>query len=180
MFLVNPIIITDMETQENVEWLKYLDVYQQELVLVSLSLANKRDELSNLKDYSFMVFPMAKAYEGFLKKVFFDLQLINKDTYEGRHFRIGRALNPDIRPEQRDEDSLYDNVAKKFGNETARQLWDTWLHCRNRVFHYFANAQQFLSFNEALARIFMMKQAIQIVAKQLDINSEINKVPKTA
>jgi hypothetical protein len=159
-----------MEAQENASWLKYLDVYQQKLVLVSLSLMKKRDELSGLEDYSFMVFPMAKAYEGFLKKVFFDLRLIDKETYEGRRFRIGRALNPDIRPDQRDEDWLYDNVANKFGNETARQLWNTWLRCRNRVFHYFANEQQFLSFDEALARILMMKQAIQIVAKQLDID----------
>jgi hypothetical protein len=163
-----------MEIKKDAAWFRYLDAYQKELVLVSLSLANQKQTLSNLKDYSFIVFPMAKAYEGFLKKVFFDLQLISKETYEGNHFRIGRALNPDIRSYQRDKDWLYDNVALKFGKQTARYLWDTWLKCRNRVFHYFSNNQQFLSFKEALARIQMMKQAIQAVADQLDLEKDNN------
>jgi len=157
-----------MELQESAAWYKYLDKCQQELVSVSLSLANKRNELSGLNDSSFIVFPMAKAYEGFLKKVFFDMQLINRETYESRRFRIGRALNPDVNSSQRDDDWLYDNVELKFGTKLARQLWDTWLICRNRVFHYFSNCEQFLDFDEALKRIEMMEQAMQAVTNQLN------------
>lgn len=157
-----------MELQNKSPWYEYLDKCQQELVSISFSLVNKSESLSNLKDFSFMVFPMAKAYEGFLKKVFYDLQLINKETYEGRRFRIGRALNPDVRTHQRDDDWLYDNVESRFGKQLARQLWDTWLSCRNRVFHYFSDCEQFLSFNEACARIEMMKQAIEAIVYELN------------
>ncbi|MBU1033435.1 hypothetical protein KKI22_00600 [Patescibacteria group bacterium] len=156
-----------MELQKNADWYQYLDECQKELVVVSFSLLNKQEVLADLKDYSFIVFSMSKAYEGFLKKVFFDLYLINKETYEGRRFRIGRALNPDIRANQRDEDWLYDDVANKFGKETARQLWDTWLVCRNRVFHYFSDCTQFLSFAEAAERVKMMEEAMQLVTNQL-------------
>ncbi|KKQ09566.1 MAG: hypothetical protein US20_C0006G0020, partial [Candidatus Pacebacteria bacterium GW2011_GWF1_36_5] len=152
-----------MELQKNADWYQYLDECQKELVVVSFSLLNKKEALADLKDYSFIVFSMAKAYEGFLKKVFFDLYLINKETYEGRRFRIGRALNPDIRDNQRDQDWLYDDVAHKFGKEIARQLWDTWLVCRNRVFHYFSDCTQFLSFDEAAERVKMMEEAMQLV-----------------
>lgn len=157
-----------MELQNNAPWYEYLDKCQQELVSISFTLANKSDDLSNLKDFSFLVFPMAKAYEGFLKKVFYDLQLISKETYNDRHFRIGRALNPDVSAHQRDDNWLFDDVAARFGIELARQLWDTWLSCRNRVFHYFSDCEQFLSFDEAKKRIEMMQQAIESVVYELD------------
>lgn len=157
-----------MELQNKSPWYEYLDKCQQELVSISFSLVNRNENLSDLKDFSFMVFPMAKAYEGFLKKVFYDLQLINKETYEGRHFRIGRALNPDVGLHQRDDNWLYDNVESRFGKELARQLWDTWLSCRNRVFHYFSDCEQFLSFNEACARIEMIQQAMEAIVYELN------------
>lgn len=150
-------------------WYQYLDKCQQELVEVSFTLLEKEAVLSDFKDFSFIVFPVAKAYEGFLKKVFFDLQLINKETYEGRRFRIGRALNPDVRTYQRDDDWLYDNVEAKFGAPLARQLWDTWLSCRNRVFHYFSDCQQFLSFEQAKEKITIMAQTMQAVAEEMKI-----------
>ncbi len=160
-----------MEFQKTA-WYQYLDQCQQELVTVSFSLLAKEKELSSIKDYSFIVFPMAKAYEGFLKKIFYDLQLINKETYEGRRFRIGRALNPDVRAYQRDEDWLFDNVEMRFGKELARQLWETWLSCRNRIFHYFSDCQQFLDFPQAVNKIEMMVDAMQAVINQLESNKE--------
>lgn len=158
-----------MESPKQTNWYKYLDLPQQELVTVTFSLLQKKEALSDLKDFSFLVFPMSKAYEGFLKKVFYDLQLISKETYQGRRFRIGRALNPDIRHYQKDEDWLYDNVETHFGREAARQLWDTWLLCRNRVFHYFANEKPTLSFDEAIQKIEMIVESMKLVANQLDI-----------
>lgn len=157
-----------MELQKNAIWYQYLDKCQEELVRVSFSLLEKKESFSDLNDFSFIVFPMSKAYEGFLKKVFYDLGLISKDTYEGRHFRIGRALNPDIRQDQRDEFWLYDDVAFKFGQDEARQLWDTWLTCRNRIFHYFSDCSQFLTFTEAEERVKMIADAMQLVAEKIE------------
>lgn len=157
-----------MDSPQQTIWYNYLDTHQKELIDVSFALLQKKDLLVGLKDFSFLVFPMSKAYEGFLKKVFYDLQLINKDTYQGRRFRIGRAFNPDIREYQRDEDWLYDDVERKFGKDVARQLWNTWLECRNRVFHFFITEKQTLSLAEAVAKIEMITDSIQLVAKQLD------------
>jgi len=164
-----------MNSQNHTSWYRYLDLHQQELVNVSFSLLEKQDIFSDIKDFSFMVFPMSKAYEGFLKKVFYDLQLISKETYQGRRFRIGRAFNPDVRSHQRDEDWLYDDVELQFGREVARQLWNTWLVCRNRVFHYFTNEKQALSFDEAKQKINMIVESIQLVAHQLDIDQNQQK-----
>lgn len=156
-----------MEIQKDALWYQYLDECQKGLVDISLGLINKQEQLSDLQDFSFIVFSMAKTYEGFLKKVFFDLELISKQTYEGRRFRIGRALNPDIRNHQRDEDWLFDDVARRFGEPLARQLWDTWLICRNHVFHYFNDCKQALSFAEAVKRIEMMVDSMQSVAEEI-------------
>lgn len=119
-------------------WFSQLPKEQQELVELTIVLYEREQKLdTTLVDYSFILFPVAKAYEGFLKHYLFELDLISEKTFEGRRFRIGRALNPDIRENQRDEFWLYDNVAQMCGDETARALWETWLECRNRIFHYF-------------------------------------------
>ena len=47
-------------------------------------------------DYAFVVFSLAKAYEGFLKRVFLDMKMIDRRQYFGEYFRIGRALNPSL------------------------------------------------------------------------------------
>lgn len=160
-----------MEIQKDAAWYQYLDECQKGLVDVSLALIGKQAQLSDLQDFSFIVFSMAKTYEGFLKKVFFDLGLINKQTYEGRRFRIGRALNPDIRNHQRDEDWLFDDVARQFGEPLARQLWDTWLICRNHVFHYFGDCKQVLSFEQAVDRVEMIIDSMQEVASTFETSN---------
>jgi len=159
-----------MDLPNQTTWYNYLDTHQRELVDVSFTLLQKKDLLIGLKDFSFLVFPMSKAYEGFLKKIFYDLQLINKETYQGRRFRIGRAFNPDVREYQRDEDWLYDDVERRFGRDVARQLWNTWLECRNRVFHFFIHEKQALNLEEAIAKIEMIANSMQLVAEKLNKN----------
>ena len=39
-------------------------------------------------DYAFVVFSLAKAYEGFLKRVFLDMKMIDRRQYFGEYFRI--------------------------------------------------------------------------------------------
>ncbi|MGD9129324.1 MAG: hypothetical protein PVJ09_02460, partial [Candidatus Woesebacteria bacterium] len=102
-------------------WFLVLTPWQQNLVRTSYRLLEReKKHPNNFVDYSFIVFSMAKAYEGFLKKVLFDLKLIDKKAYEGRRFRIGRALNPDMREKYRDKFWLYDDLAKQCGERNAR------------------------------------------------------------
>jgi len=102
-----------------------------------------------LTDYSYIVFPVAKMYEGFLKKLFLDLEIINAEQYQSDHFRIGKTLNPNLEPHLRIE-SVYDRVCQHFeGKEIADDLWLAWKRGRNAVFHYFPGRLKRISFEEA-------------------------------
>lgn len=143
-------------------WYQYLGDWQKKLMDVTSQLLDRCQADQNaFADYSFLVFPVAKAYEGFLKKILFDLGLINQDTYEGRRFRIGRALNPDVSYNQRDQYWLFDNLERICSTAVARQIWEAWLHCRNRVFHFFPKDDGLLSFDEAVERIEELVQAMR-------------------
>jgi hypothetical protein len=144
-------------------WYVGMPLVQKNLVRISLELYAREERLhSQFDDYSFIVFPMAKAYEGYLKYFLYQSNLISRDAYYDKHFRIGRALNPDIHPNRRDTTWLYDQVAQSCGTNLARQLWETWLECRNRVFHFFPDASQQLTLAEAAKRLEMMAQTIEL------------------
>jgi len=146
-------------------WSSYLLPDVQLQVTTALKLYEREyADPGKFQDYSFVVFPMSKGYEGFLKQYFYDLHLISTKTYEGKRFRIGRALNPDVHLNQRDDWWLYDNIARACGKNTARVLWETWLVCRNRVFHFFPKKSTQLDLVTAGKRLEMvattMKEAV--------------------
>ena len=112
-------------------------------------------------DYSFVVFPAAKAYEGFLKKLFFDLGFITKDDYYGKRFRIGKALNPALEPYLREKEGVYDKLVNFCGGKNlANELWETWRQCRNLVFHWFPDEKNAIGFEIAKSRVEMIIAAI--------------------
>jgi len=134
------------------EWFKYLDRRLQERVELAEILYTRELTLKDefpLIDYTFIVFPMSKSYEGFLKQFLRDQRLISEKTYQSRRFRIGRALNPDLPPSQRDEYWLYDDVARMCGEDISRELWEVWLSSRNRLFHFFPKYDQNVSLSQA-------------------------------
>ncbi len=127
-----------MLTEQQSAFINRLDVQLQQLVELSYTLLyREKNSTEKFPDYSFIVFPAAKAYEGFLKIYLFDLQLISERTFEGKRLRIGRTLNPDVHVNQRDEYWLYDDLERLCSKELAQELWETWLQCRNKVFHFF-------------------------------------------
>ena len=82
---------------EREAWWEFLSQGQRDLVEESYQLLEwVKETREKFHDYSFAVFPMAKAYEGMLKLWFFKLGLISQKTYEGDRFRVGKALNPDL------------------------------------------------------------------------------------
>jgi hypothetical protein len=146
-------------SQEN--WYHYLTDWQVQLVEVTDQLVEQYSfNQEELVDYSFLIFPMAKAYEGFLKKFFLDLRLIDRETYEGRRFRIGRALNPDVSINQRDRHWLYSSIEEVCSPETAAQLWKGWLQCRNKVFHFFPKDKGLLTYEQAVKKIEQLNLAM--------------------
>lgn len=128
----------------------YLSTHQQELIEDGEYLFKTAQTVSkDIHDYSYLIFPYAKAYEGFLKKLFFDLAFIDEPTYRGDHFRIGRALNPSLEPRLRHE-SMYDKlIGYCQSRDLANELWSTWKKGRNLLFHYFPHNFHKLTFSQA-------------------------------
>jgi len=140
---------------KSTNWWKYLEEAMKDLVEESFVLLEREERLQEkLHDYSFVVFPMAKAYEGFLKKLLLDMKLIDSRQYYGEHFRIGRALNPSL-PKRYRAGWVYGKlVAVCKGNEELPLLmWEVWKKARNRIFHFFPDHHEFISLNEAGALV---------------------------
>ncbi|WKZ25433.1 MAG: hypothetical protein QY322_03540 [bacterium] len=150
---------------ENKVWWTYIEKDLQELLVASEFLANVVRSWGGdmpqgrkvFSDYSFVVFPAAKAYEGFLKKVFLDMEFITSEDYHGKRFRIGKALNPYLDKRYREKESVYDKLVKYCGGkELADDLWNTWTLCRNTVFHWFPDEKKAITFDEAKTKIDMV------------------------
>jgi hypothetical protein len=160
-----------METLEQLEkrsWWGYLGSDLQRLLSTSEFIYNAVESWGadlpggrrEFHDYSFVVFPAAKAYEGFLKKLFLDLKLITEEDYYGKHFRIGKALNPSLPKELRRE-GVYDKIVQHCqGEKLANKLWEAWRLSRNLTFHWFPNEKNAITLAEAGERIEMIINVI--------------------
>jgi hypothetical protein len=114
-----------------------------------------------LVDYGFLVFSAAKVYEGFLKSFLYQMGFISKAGYYDEHFRIGKALNPDLPRRFRDEEWVFDDVAQLCGKPVADLLWETWRIARNKVFHYAAQNQERLTLHEAELTVARVSEAMR-------------------
>ena len=153
---------------ENENWFDYLSEGQKDLVKQAYSLLeesrikNKQLGRDEYHDYSFVVFPMAKAYEGFLKKFFLDAGLIDDKTYQGDRFRIGKSLNPDLPSRHRGNWWLYGPLTDLCkGEKMPYQLWRAWKECRNLLFHFFPKHKHFINQQEAQKRVEQIEQAMR-------------------
>ena len=137
---------------ENTPLWHYLSKGQRSLIQEGFYLledAKTHTPIHPITDYSYIVFPVAKAFEGFLKQVFLDLEFIKKWQYESDHFRIGKALSPYLRKRLGDN-SVYTKLESHFGNaELAELLWQHWKKGRNLVFHYFPHNLQAVTLEQA-------------------------------
>jgi len=149
---------------------KYLSNEERELLgdgFFLRRLARQGILRDHLSDYSFLVAPFAKAYEGFLKKFFFQLALITKSDYYDDHFRVGKVLNPNLKYERF---SVYRPLEQLGLNEEsiAPLLWRAWKKGRNLIFHYFPHNLQRLTLEQAEQRIQLIIKAINTAEDVLD------------
>lgn len=140
----------------------YLSETQRELYRDGKLLIEDRTDHPNehLSDYSYLVFPFAKLYEGFLKQLFCDLGIITRREYESTHFRLGKVLSPNL-VRRLGRRSAYAAVQARYGKDLADTLWQTWKQGRNLVFHYFPHNVRRLDFEEAIAVITMITDMMQ-------------------
>lgn len=149
-------------------WWGYLEEDLAELIKESfLLLDNVSKWDQKFHDYSFVVFPAAKAYEGFLKKLFLDLNFIRKEDYYGKRFRIGRSLNPQLEKRFRAKESIYDRISAFTGDKLlGDELWQTWRQSRNLVFHWFPDEKNTITLEEAGLRLQMVISSIDRAYKE--------------
>ena len=155
LFKLRPIfhILSCMEqiSRESTLW-NYLTPEVRDLVEdgeVLLTFVEKYQDQETISDYSFVVFSFAKAYEGFCKKFFLDLDAITMDEYYGDDIRIGRMLSPN---NLKAADGIMHKVCAKLpgGEDLAQKMSKSWKQGRNLVFHYFPHNYRRLTYNEAL------------------------------
>ncbi len=119
---------------------------------------------ARLTDYSYLVFPMAKAYEGFLKQLFLDRGYISRNQYQSNHFRIGKALSPNLQY-QLGKKSIYIQLKNQRGILLADKMWDVWKRGRNLLFHYFPHNLKAISLQDAEGLVYdfikVMEEAVR-------------------
>lgn len=152
----------DYQSQYPQLW-QYLSDMQRDLILEGQFLMNEivKNQAYQFKDYSFLIFPFAKAYEGYLKKLFRDLKFISHLDYISDHLRLGKLMSPNL-VGKLGERSLYKKIKEASTKELADRIWDIWKRGRNQIFHYFPHNLKAISFEEAkfLADEFLATMAI--------------------
>lgn len=134
----------------NGEFWNYLSQSQRDLILEGQYLMNDiiKDASRRFKDYSFLVFPFAKAYEGFLKQLFKDINFISRLDYISDHLRLGKLMSPNLISRLGDK-SLYKKISDSIDEGLAQKVWETWKLGRNQIFHYFPHNIKAVSYEEA-------------------------------
>lgn len=155
----------------------YLPEPQKDLIRQGYHLLEhvNNDRSEKFDDYSFLVFPFAKAYEGFLKEIFLDAGLISRKDYLSKHFRIGRVMSPNLRHKLKSE-SVYEQICDHLGCKLADRIWDTWKNGRNQVFHYFPENLQSLSLREAEDIIDQIMTTMTVVVEKLPVKESNKKL----
>lgn len=141
--------------------------YDVELILTRIK------EFDHINDYSFLVSPIAKAYEGYLKDFFLKLHIINEYDYESERFRVGKTLNPSLRYKRFSIFQKLSDIDDE-GEELAELLWDAWKFGRNEIFHYFPGKNRNLNRSEAEDRIALVLNAISKSGEFLKLHSDQN------
>jgi len=154
----------------SVNW-KFLSSDQRALIKDGLFLLEEVEArgLNSISDYSFLVAPFAKAYEGFLKDFFLNMNMISKRDYNSDYFRVGKVLNPNLSQRRF---SVYSKLEKvKEGNRMlAQKLWQAWKSGRNEIFHYFPHNLKKLTIFGARESVEMILEAINLASLAIDKN----------
>ncbi len=147
---------------------EYLSQTQRDLIDEGQYLMNEviQDHAYRFKDYSFLIFPFAKAYEGFLKQLFKDVGFISHLDYISDHLRLGKLLSPYLITRLQ-EKSLYEKIRINGSRELAETIWKTWKLGRNEIFHYFPHNVRAVTFDEANSTVGNLLQTMEIAYAEL-------------
>jgi hypothetical protein len=165
----------DMEDYKNSNWWRYAQEEVRDLVEESIELlASEKSRLRQgsgepKHDYAFVVFPAAKGYEGFLKKVFLDMRLISLQQYNGDYFRIGKVLNPNLPKRYRSGWVFGRLVESSDGEALPMRLWQVWSRARNKIFHFFPHHREFITLKDAEQLVEEIILAMEMAVERYEI-----------
>jgi hypothetical protein len=147
---------------------EYLSQTQKDLIDEGQYLMNEviQDHAYRFKDYSFLIFPFAKAYEGFLKQLFKDVGFMSHLDYISDHLRLGKLLSPHLIMKLGDK-SLYEKIRINGSRELAETIWKTWKLGRNEIFHYFPHNIRAVTFDEANRTVGSILETMEIAYEAL-------------
>ncbi|MBP9690566.1 hypothetical protein KBD81_00640 [Candidatus Woesebacteria bacterium] len=126
---------------------EYLSLTQKDLIQEG-GFLGRVVQKERFKDYSFLVFPYAKAYEGYLKQLFLDIDFMTHLDYISDHFRLGKFLSPHLMHRLEDR-SIYAQIRNHATEDFAKRIWEMWSKGRNEVFHYYPHNLRRIEFSEA-------------------------------
>ncbi len=123
-------------------------------------------------DYSYLVFPFAKMYEGFLKQLFLDLSIITVKEFRSDHYRVGKTLSPNLVGMLKFR-SAFGQIETRFGSDLAIQLWQTWKNGRNLVFHYFPHNYRSLNLEQAKITVQRIVDAMNRAVEETHVHPSL-------
>lgn len=139
----------------------YLSSEENSLIDEGIHLVSEaKDHMGSYRDFSFVVFPFAKAYEGFLKRIFYDLGFISNMDYRSKYFRIGKAMSPDLQKRLRGR-SVYKKICDRVGCDLAEMIWITWKLGRNEIFHFYTTGVKMITLSEAQEKINLILSTME-------------------
>lgn len=162
---------------ENKPIWQYFSQTQKDLISEGKYLQHDiiKDHAYQFKDYSFLVFPFAKTYEGFLKQFFKDIGFISHLDYISDHLRLGKLLSPHLMV-RLGERSLYRQIIQCSRESVALRIWQTWKLGRNEIFHYFPHNLRAISFTDAegiIDEILLTMEATFNELRSMKVNKKL-------
>ena len=161
-------ILQNMNLDEKLLLSPYISEGQRDLLHVGFHLLEHvvgQDE-KLFADYSFVVFPFAKAYEGFLKQAFLDAGFITQKDFVSNYFRVGKAMSPNL-VRKLGNRSVYKQICDRVNCELSEHIWQTWKAARNEVFHYFPHNIRSLTLAEAKERVALITDSMKDITQIL-------------
>jgi len=160
--MLSPQAMPTNQSTKGLLW-AYLSQTQRDLIEEGQYLMNEviSDHAYRFKDYSFLIFPFAKSYEGFLKQLFRDVGFISHLDYISDHLRLGKLLSPHLIGKLGDK-SLYEKIRLNGSRELAERIWRTWKMGRNEIFHYFPHNVRAVTFDEANRTVASVLETMEV------------------
>ena len=109
-----------------------LDLYEDSVKIFEDYNKEIEKSLHNMSDYSFLVLPMAKVYEGILKRVLVKTKILKEeDLLSNPTINVGGYFNPI------GNHKIFDRLKDKARDKTVPHIiYSTYQECRNNILHY--------------------------------------------